>query len=129
MQEFILRNHSVKHWRHSDWGTSEIRVSKTHTVDWSFVSGLYWYCQVSSSMTMSDTLFDFPPLNRSIMWWHQVTPLLFGLGELMRYPPAANLPDTQVIFLNVSHCCRSNPDVRLYVLVGHRRHSAPHQQF
>ena len=46
---------------------------KTHTADCCFVLGSYWYTQVASPVTMSQTRGDLPPSNFLSMWVHQST--------------------------------------------------------
>ena len=53
--------------------TGGFSSGKTHTSDCCFVSGSYWYTQVSSPVTMTQTWGDFPPSNFLSMWVHQST--------------------------------------------------------
>ena len=53
--------------------TSGFSSEKTHTSDNCYVSGSYWYAQVSSPETMSQTRGDLPPSNFRSMWVHQST--------------------------------------------------------
>ena len=50
--------------------TGGFSSGKTHTSDCCFVSGSYWYTQVSSPVTMSQTRGDLPS-NFLTMWVHQ----------------------------------------------------------
>ena len=51
--------------------TGGFSSGKTDTADSCFVSGSYWYTQVSSSVTMSRTRGDLPPSNFLSTWVHQ----------------------------------------------------------
>ena len=53
--------------------TGGFSSGKTHTADCCFVSGSYWYTQVASPVTMSQTLEDLPLPNFLSMWLHQST--------------------------------------------------------
>ena len=51
--------------------TGGFSSGKSHTADCCFVSGLYWYTQVSSPVAMPQTQGDLPPSNFLGMWVHQ----------------------------------------------------------
>ena len=53
--------------------TGRFSSGKTHTADCCFVSGSYWYTQVASPVTMSQTLGDLPPSIFLSMWVHHST--------------------------------------------------------
>ena len=53
--------------------TGRFSSGKTHTDDCRSVSGSYWYTQISSAVTMSQTQGDSPPSNVLSMWVHQST--------------------------------------------------------
>ena len=61
--------------------TGGFSSGKTHTADCCFVSGSYWYTQVSSPVTMFQTRGDLPLSNFLSMWVHQSTlPYCSSLG-------------------------------------------------
>ena len=53
--------------------TGGLSSGKTRTTDCCLVSGSYWYTQVSSLVTMSQTRGDLPPSNFLSVWLHQST--------------------------------------------------------
>ena len=61
-------------WKHfcSCW-VSWFSSGKTHTADCCFISGSYWYTQVASPVTVSQTLGDLPLSNFLSMWVHHST--------------------------------------------------------
>ena len=83
--------------------TCGLSSGKTHTADCCFVSGSYWYTQVSSPATMSQTRGDLPPSKFSLHVGSPIhpTPLLLDT-HVMGHSTGTTFPYAKAVVKNAS---------------------------
>ena len=82
--------------------TGGFSSGKTHTADCCFVLGLYWYTQVSSPVTMSQTWGDLPPSNCLCCGCTSPPYLLLLFTQVMGYQMGTTFLFTNAVVKNVS---------------------------
>ena len=87
--------------------TGGLSSGKTHTADCCFVSGSYWYTQVSSPATMSQTRGDLPPSKLSLHVGPPIhpTPLVLDT-QVMGHPTGTTFPYAKAVVKNASETSR-----------------------
>ena len=84
-----------------------VLIWEDHTADCCFVSGSYWYTQVASPVTMSQTRGGLPLSTFLSMWVHHLDPsLLLLFTQVMGHPMGTMFPYARVVVKDSSETSR-----------------------